>query len=139
MAAGPNLFSLRASVLKLLNGYRAERRLEALAQDRILASIAQNHCRDMVARGFFSHLDPDGNGPGERLTAAGVVWDFWAENIALGVMSAQDALDLWRRDAPHDAMLLNDRATRMGLGFVRGPLENMDGVFTLLFARPKDA
>ena len=37
---------------------------------------------DMSNRSFFSHINPDGKGPGDRLANAGIQYDAVAENIA---------------------------------------------------------
>lgn len=55
-----------------------------LAMNKILLSTARAHCRDMYARNFFAHNNPDGKSPFQRMTEAGYVWNNAAENIAVG-------------------------------------------------------
>jgi len=55
-----------------------------LAMSKILLSTARAHCRDMYARNFFAHVNPDGLDPFQRMTDAGYIWSNAAENIAVG-------------------------------------------------------
>lgn len=49
-----------------------------------LIAAARAHARDMHARHFFDHVNPDGLGPGERARRAGYAWTRVGENIAAG-------------------------------------------------------
>jgi uncharacterized protein YkwD len=55
----------------LINGERQASNLNPLTLDEGLSKIARGHSQDMVNRGFFSHVDPDGNAPRDRLRLAG--------------------------------------------------------------------
>jgi uncharacterized protein YkwD len=52
-----------------------------LQWDADLAAVAQAHSRDMCDRDFFSHTNPDGQDPFERLNEAGIHWVAAGENI----------------------------------------------------------
>ena len=54
-----------------INSERRANHLSALLPDDGLSKIAREHSRDMVRRNYFSHMDPDGNAPRDRLRAAG--------------------------------------------------------------------
>lgn len=49
-----------------VNDVRQERNLSPLAWNDTLAAVAQLHSRDMAENDFFSHRNPDGEGPTER-------------------------------------------------------------------------
>jgi|GEM_PF-1993763 len=66
----------------LVDTERAKQGKEALEWDESLRSIARAHSRDMAEKGYFGHVNPDGQGPEERLNNAGVQFDAVAENIA---------------------------------------------------------
>jgi uncharacterized protein YkwD len=55
----------------LTNLERAGEGLPSLTEDPTLDQIARAHSRDMQARGFFSHENPDGEGPTARAEKAG--------------------------------------------------------------------
>ena len=72
-AVQPNdLTVLRNNLLTLINQKRASWGLASLNLDNDLNSLAQGHSADMVARNFFGHGNPDGNGPQQRETLAGL-------------------------------------------------------------------
>src|SRR5438105_10873207 len=54
-----------------INSERQANNLNPLLLDDRLSTIAREHSRDMVTRGYFNHVDPDGKAPRDRLRAAG--------------------------------------------------------------------
>jgi uncharacterized protein YkwD len=89
-----------------------------------LAAAARAHCRDMIARGYFGHTDPDGVTPAMRVTAAGVIWQAQGENIAehYGIEQAERAfMDEPAFQHNHRGNILNPRFTEVGIGVIRGP------------------
>jgi uncharacterized protein YkwD len=79
-----------------------------------LATAAQTHAEDMVRRGFFSHVNPDGVGFSERIEAAGYPWMVIGENIANGYTSVKETVDAWRRSKGHCNNLMNPEFREMG-------------------------
>lgn len=66
-----------------------------------LATAAQRHSQDMATRNFFSHENPEGQGPAARITAAGYAWSTYGENIALGHSNYAAALASWLQSKGH--------------------------------------
>lgn len=62
--------SLEIRVTELINAERVKAKLKPLKVDPKLSEIARRHSEDMARRGFFDHLNPDGQGPTERGLAA---------------------------------------------------------------------
>lgn len=65
-----------------VNDYRQANSLPPLDFDDELAAVARDHSQDMNDRDYFSHISPEGDGPGDRLDDAGIDCTAWAENIA---------------------------------------------------------
>lgn len=63
--------ALSARMLDLINRDRAAAGLGPVAWDETAARAGALHAADMIARGFFSHWNPDGLGPDHRYSAAG--------------------------------------------------------------------
>lgn len=61
------LTDVAAEVFNLTNAARRQHGLPPLAKDEALAAAARAHSVDMLARGFFSHVNPDGLSPSQRL------------------------------------------------------------------------
>lgn len=58
-------------VHEAVNDERTARGLEPLSFDTELRDIARSHSEDMAERGYFSHVDPEGNDFADRYDAAG--------------------------------------------------------------------
>jgi uncharacterized protein YkwD len=54
-----------------INSARQANHVSALILDERLSNIARAHSRDMANRGYFSHTDPEGRAPRDRLREAG--------------------------------------------------------------------
>ncbi|MDR2604234.1 MAG: CAP domain-containing protein [Desulfovibrio sp.] len=66
-----------------------------LAENPAVSALAQRHAAAMTAGRFFSSTTPDGVTLGQRLTAAGYIWSFAAENIAHMDGTAEGVLHSW--------------------------------------------
>lgn len=74
---------LAALALSLVNEARAEEGLDPLEQDERLAEAAEAHAKDMLARGYYGHVSPEGETARDRfLEAGGRRWSVVAENLA---------------------------------------------------------
>jgi len=120
--------ALEEQLLELVNDLRAEggtcgeRRFRSREPLRMLDSLrcaARVHSADMLEHDFFSHTGNDGSQPRERMRVAGYEGRAWAENIAAGSATAEDALRQWVESEPHCMNLLGQyRST--GIGYVEG-------------------
>ena len=61
------LAEVEGEVLRLANEARRQQGLPPLAGDQTLTAAARRHSGDMLARGFFSHVNPDGLSASQRL------------------------------------------------------------------------
>ncbi|MFF9769132.1 sigma-70 family RNA polymerase sigma factor [Streptomyces sp. NPDC014636] len=109
-----------AQVVALVNKERAAAGCGPVTEDTQLDNAAQGLSDDMAARGFFDHTDPDGNGPGERITAAGYRWSTYGENIARGQQTPQAVMDSWMNSPGHRANILNCSFKNIGVGVHNG-------------------
>ena len=108
-------------VWSLVNEERERAGLPTLAWDAGAAEVAYAHSLDMDARGFFSHTNPDGLAPWDRLTAAGISWSAAGENIARGYGSAAAVMAGWMASDGHRANILHPSFSRLGVGVHEGP------------------
>ncbi|MES9525989.1 sigma-70 family RNA polymerase sigma factor [Streptomyces capoamus] len=110
-----------AQVVALVNKERATAGCGPVTEDPQLDRAAQGHSDDMAARDFFDHTNPDGAGPGERITAAGYRWSTYGENIARGQQTPQAVMDSWMNSPGHRANILNCSFKNIGVGVHDGP------------------
>ncbi|MDF3298727.1 sigma-70 family RNA polymerase sigma factor [Streptomyces tropicalis] len=109
-----------AQVIALVNKERASAGCSPVTEDRQLDAAAQGHSDDMAARGFFDHTNPDGAGPGERITAAGYRWSTYGENIAQGQQTPESVMTSWMNSPGHRANILNCSFKNLGVGVHKG-------------------
>ncbi len=114
-----------------INRHRGAIGCPSLRWDERLASVARRHSQDMAKRRFFSHTNPDGRDPFDRLRAAGVQYRAAAENIAYGRTSGRDTYDDWIESPDHRGNMENCEYTSFGIGLV-------DRRWTLVLARYED-
>ncbi|MFD6247643.1 CAP domain-containing protein [Streptomyces roseolus] len=107
-------------VLSLVNAERAKAGCGPLTANATLARAAQAHSDDMAARDFFDHTNPDGAGPGDRVTAAGYPWSTYGENIAMGQRTPEQVMEAWMNSPGHRANILNCDFKELGVGIHDG-------------------
>jgi len=66
-----DISGLETEIHNLINNERQNYGLSPLVYDTELAQIARDHSLDMATRNYFSHYNPEGQGPTERAKAAG--------------------------------------------------------------------
>lgn len=120
-------------IVFLVNEERDAHGLEPLFIHGELATIARAHSDDMGKRGFYSHVNPDGTSPDERITAA--LSDRYyltgtSENIAYRESSdgfadtpqehlARQFMDGWMSSPGHRENILRADSTHIGVGLSR--------------------
>ncbi|GBF05612.1 SCP/PR1 domain [Deinococcus aerius] len=125
---GPSAYEQR--VLDLTNQARAQARTcgtqsfpaaAPLTYNAALRTAAYNHSKDMAVRGFFSHTNPDGLSPFDRMRAAGYT-NFTAagENIAAGQSTPEQVVAGWLQSPGHCANIMNAAYRDLGVGYYAG-------------------
>ncbi|MFG2307350.1 sigma-70 family RNA polymerase sigma factor [Streptomyces sp. NPDC048566] len=109
-----------AQVVALVNKERAAAGCGPVTEDAQLEKAALDHSVDMDARNFFDHGNPDGEDPGERITAAGYRWSTYGENIAMGQQTPESVMDSWMNSPGHRANILNCSFKNIGVGVHKG-------------------
>lgn len=105
-------------VYELVNKVRAQNGLSQLKWADDLAAVARAHSRDMINRKFFSHNNPDGLSPFDRMKAAGISYRTAAENIAYGQKTPEAVMNAWMNSSGHRANILNANVKEIGVGAV---------------------
>lgn len=120
-AAQPAPTTTTAQVVALANKERGAAGCGPLKEDAQLTDAAQRHSDDMAARDFFEHTNPDGAGPGQRVTDAGYHWSTYGENIARGQQTPASLMESWMNSPGHRANILNCDFKDIGIGIHQGP------------------
>ncbi|CAG0933322.1 hypothetical protein PLCT1_02332 [Planctomycetaceae bacterium] len=119
--ASSSELNLAVQVLALVNQERANNGgLPPLANNTALAQVAYDHSWDMQYRNFFSHTNPGGADPFDRMAAAGISYSYAGENIAMGYATPADVMAGWMASSGHRANILNVNYTEIGIGVREG-------------------
>jgi uncharacterized protein YkwD len=123
-SGSPTLVGLEAEMVKAVNAERAAYGLAPYAVDAQLTTLAWSHAQDMVARGYFSHVTPEGNSLRDRLRSRDFPIHWVGENIYLSVRPADQAvaatITWFMADPPHRANILHQNFNRLGVGVAQG-------------------
>lgn len=118
----PDIIAFEQQVFALINAERVDEGIAPLTHDAQLSEVARCHSEDMLARGFFSHTNPDGEDPFDRLANAGVTYRIAGENVAMlsnYPNPAEGVVEGWMDSAGHRENILRESFTHSGLGVAR--------------------
>ena len=119
------------SVFDIVNEEREKNGKSPLGWCDGLAELARAHSNDMCDRGFFSHVNPEGENPTAR-GRAGHAGSYTfdpicpspyrgiGENIAMGQRSPEEVMNAWMNSPGHRANILNGGYTHIGVGICSG-------------------
>jgi uncharacterized protein YkwD len=137
-----HITGLEQRVAALVNLQRRQHGLNALAIDPGLSKIARDHSQDMVNRGFFDHVNPDGKAPSDRLRLAGYICskmsgeNIYQNNVYSRVtirenhktydwnspeQIAESTVSGWMASPGHRRNILQKNYSRTGLGAAIAP------------------
>jgi uncharacterized protein YkwD len=111
--------AMEQAVLESINAIRNERGLSELQPVEDLAAVARTHSRNMIARDFFSHSDPLGTRPADRVRADGIEFHGLAENLTMNNnpdTPAVQAVQDWMDSPNHRENILDESFEITGVG-----------------------
>jgi uncharacterized protein YkwD len=121
---------LQALALDLVNRDRQVNGLPPLVEDPLLSLAAQRHAEDMLHRGFYNHVNPDGQDPSDRFMAVGgqvgagenIMQQQGGMPMALSYGLVEEYQKGWMYSPGHRTNLLTAHYTTFGYGIVANPL-----------------
>jgi len=119
---------LEAEMLVIVNRERQKQGMRVLLADPAIAVAARKHSADMFARGYFSHITPEGISPFERIRREKVEFVTAGENLALAQTLAIAHAGLMNSPG-HRANILRPAFGRLGIGILDG------GVYGLMITQ----
>ena len=109
-----------AAERQMLTSVNAERRrvgLHEVVSDEALTEVAQDHARDMLERGYFSHYTPEGLSPFDRMARAEISYEYAGESLAFAP-DVKIAMDGLMKSPGHRANILSPNFRRLGVGVI---------------------
>jgi uncharacterized protein YkwD len=117
-----------AKMLELLNEERTSRGLSPVTVDPTIVEVARAHSRDMWERKYFSHQNPDGEDPFDRMKEGEVSFRAAGENLALAHTVERAHRGLMNSEG-HKRNLLDPAFKRIGIGAIDA------GVYGIMFTQ----
>ncbi len=111
-----------AALIRAVNRARAGRGLPAVVPAPELSAAAAAHAGDMVGRGFFAHLTPDGQDVGDRARRQNYRFRKVGENLAAGDTDPEEVVRGWTDSPGHAAVLYDPGFRELGVGYRAGPV-----------------
>jgi len=111
--------SAERRMVDFVNQERAQAGIGLLRADSAITAVARKHSEDMFKRLYFSHINPEGQSAGERLSGSGVSYGLAGENLAYApdVLTAHNGL---MDSVGHRENILDPRFRRIGIGVIDG-------------------
>lgn len=106
-------------MLQLVNKERKERGLNELKIDFKMVQVARGHSLAMIKRAYFSHFDPEGKSPADRMDAGEVAYTLAGENLACAY-SVEASHDGLMKSEGHRENILRKEFGRIGIGVYDG-------------------
>jgi uncharacterized protein YkwD len=108
-----------------------------LALNDRLSGIAGSYAHDMARFGYMDHTGRDGSSPAERISRGGYRWSEVGENLASGVMTAEEVVAGWLSSAEHCANLMNPRYREMGVAYGVNPRDERGVYWAMELGTPR--
>ncbi|MCL4295085.1 MAG: LysM peptidoglycan-binding domain-containing protein [Anaerolineae bacterium] len=126
IAPPPSLVEMEQQMIAGVNTQREAAGLPPYQVDEEIAQMALDHAQDMVVRGYFGHVTPEGNTLRDRFAKLGIssalnVGEDIQRNTRPAGETVQFALNWFMNSRPHRANILHPHHNRIGVGIVEGP------------------
>ncbi|MDP2909809.1 MAG: CAP domain-containing protein [bacterium] len=110
------------AVVNQLNPMRTGQGYSGLKVSLKLSQAAQMKAEDMIKRGYFSHIGPNGEEPWIWLEKVGYNYAAAGENLAVNYFDAESLIGAWLESPDHAKNMLNGYFTDIGVGISKGDI-----------------
>jgi len=124
-------------VIFLTNKKRMENNIPTLKESPLLAEAARRKGEDMLAKGYWAHVAPDGTEPWKFFSDVGYKYKYAGENLARDFPDSVSAVEAWMASPSHKENLLSPKYTEIGVAVVEGYLNGVEAtIIVQLFGTP---
>lgn len=114
-AAAPASYA--QSIVDAMNRERRAHGLGPLKLETRLSLAAQDRVGDMLRKGYFDHVSPDGLDPFTWVRKRGYRFSLVGENLALGYRTSQSIVTGWMNSPGHRENILKSGFDEVGIAF----------------------
>jgi hypothetical protein len=122
---------LPAEVITLTNTQRIQNKVGTVTENTVLDAAATAKAQDMAAKGYFSHIGPDGKEPWAWIQGAGYDYQYAGENLAVRFVDSKDVVNAWMASPTHRANMVKASYTQIGVGVAQGMYQGQQATFCL--------
>jgi uncharacterized protein YkwD len=120
-------------VIRLTNEKRAQNGVGPVEYNSVLSQAAAAKGADMLAKGYWAHVAPDGTQPWHFFLTFGYKYKYAGENLARDFTNASSAVDAWMASPSHRENMLNGNYKDIGVAVVEGNLSGADTTIIVQF------
>lgn len=128
-----------ATAAQMISSYRQSNGKPPLTVDPALMQAARKQAAAMAEAGDVRASLQPGNTLKARLAAVGEPNTHAVENVSAGYRTLAEAFSGWRESPSHNAVLLDDKATRMGIATAHSSGSKYRVFWSLVLAAPPTA
>jgi hypothetical protein len=121
------------NILLQVNPVRQEEGILELRVNKKLERAAKLKAEDMINRGYFSHMDPDGQKPWVWLERENYDYAAAGENLAIDFYEPKDVVFAWLNSPTHAKNILNSYFTDIGIGVAKGKINGQEAIVVVMF------
>ncbi len=122
-----------SDVIWYTNTERAQAKVSEVHEDKKLDAAAQAKADDMAAKGYFSHVGPDGALPWTWVLRSGYAYKVAGENLAVRFTDSSDVVHAWMASPSHRANVLKPVYADIGVGVANGMFEGQPATFVVQY------
>ncbi len=112
-------------IIELVNKERAATGAPVLNVDTLLTQAAVSKASDMLTKGYWAHVAPDGTDPWYFFTNSGYQYRYAGENLARDFSTPDAVVSAWMASPSHRDNLLAPRYEDIGIAVVEGDLKGV--------------
>ena len=137
--AGPQLATLWEQIIPFnsreiileTNRVRTANNLGPLKANPKLDLAASEKLSDMIAKGYFSHNNPEGVAPWFWIEKNDYEYTHAGENLALGFLRADETVTAWMNSPSHRANIINTNYNEIGVATGKATINGITGILTV--------
>lgn len=122
-----------SQLIELANQAREESGVSILRINSKLVEAAQAKAQDMITKGYFAHISPDGVTPWHWLKETGYNYVAAGENLARGFSDSEFVHEAWMNSPSHRENILNNKYQEIGIAVIEGKINGKKTVIAVQF------
>jgi hypothetical protein len=122
-----------SQLIDFANQARIESGVSALKISPELVEAAQAKAQDMISKGYFAHISPEGVTPRYWVKKAGYNYIAAGENLARGFSDSKFVHQAWMNSPSHKENILDNKYQEIGMAIVEGEINGKKTVIAVQF------